>query len=87
MNVFRIFLRLLRSGLILWLITYWAIFISYTIMNLATGGPTALVAWYRHIARAPFQWNWRVFLAAQMGILAFTLVVLFFGVVARRTLA
>ena len=78
MNPFKMILRLLRLGLLWLLIVYWAIFISYTIMHLVTGGPSAVVRWYRHIAGAPFQWNWEAFLAGEMVILATTLVLGFF---------
>jgi hypothetical protein len=61
------------------LIAYWVVFISYTIMHLVTGDPGAVVVWYRHIAGAPFQWSWGVFLAQQIGILAITLALCFFG--------
>ncbi len=63
MNSLKMILRLLRRGLIWLLIAYWVVFVSYTIMHPITGGPGAVVVWYRHIARTPFQWNWELFLA------------------------
>jgi len=69
--------------IVLWLlIAYWLVFVGYTIMHLITGGPIAVVAWYRHLARTPFQWNWAMFLAAQTAILAVTVVLYLFE---RRT--
>jgi hypothetical protein len=36
---------------LLWfLVTYWAIFIGYTVEKLATGGPQAALAWYSHVS-------------------------------------
>lgn len=79
MNTFKAILRLLRRGLMWVLIAYWVIFVSYSIMHLVTGGPNGVVVWYRHISRAPFEWNWGVFLAGQMFILAVTVVLFIFG--------
>jgi hypothetical protein len=74
--------RLLRRGL-MWLLTaYWVVFVGYSTMHLITGGPQAVVIWYWHIARVPFQWNWGVFLTGQLVILAVTGALCFFG---RRT--
>lgn len=78
MNTFKAILRVLRRSLMWVLIAYWVIFVSYSMMHLITGGPGAVVVWYRHIARAPFQWNWEMFLAGQMLILAATVAVYFF---------
>jgi hypothetical protein len=78
MNSFKLIFRLLRRVLAWLLIAYWVVFVSYTIMHLITGGPGGVVVWYRHIARAPFQWNWGVFLAGQMIILAITVVLCIF---------
>jgi hypothetical protein len=79
MNSLKMMFRLLRRGLIWLLIAYWVVFVSYTIMHLITGGPGAVVVWYRHIARMPFQWNWGVFLGGQIVILAITVALCFFG--------
>jgi hypothetical protein len=79
MNSFKMILRLLRRGLVWLLIAYWVVFMSYTIMHLVTGGPGAVVVWYRHIARLPFPWSWGAFLAQQIGILAITIALCFFG--------
>jgi hypothetical protein len=73
MNFLKSILRLLRRGLILLLITYWAVFISYTIKNLLVGGPGALVIWYRHISNTLFYWSWGKFVVQQAGILLLTL--------------
>jgi len=81
MIIFQVIFRLLRRGLILLLGTYWVAFVGYTIKNLVAGGPSAVVVWYRHIARA-FPWDWRVFLAQQIVILAITLALCLFE---RRT--
>jgi hypothetical protein len=79
MNSFKMIFRLLRRGLFWLLIAYWVVFVSYSIMHLITGGRGGVVMWYRHIARAPFQWNWSVFLAGQMVIVAITVALYFFG--------
>ncbi len=79
MNSLKMIFRLLRRGLIWLLIAYWVVFVGYTIMHLVTGGPGAVVVWYRHIAKMPFQWNWGVFLAGQIVILAITVALCFFG--------
>lgn len=78
MNSLKMIFRLLRRGLIWLLIAYWVAFVGYTIMHLVTGGPGAVVVWYKHIARMPFQWNWPVFLAGQMAILTATVLLYFF---------
>ena len=67
MNVVRTMLRGLRLGFTLLLILYWVGFVGYTIGNLATGGPSGVIAWYIHISTPPFRaiWNWRSFLAGQ----------------------
>lgn len=74
-----IIFQLIRRVLIWILLMYWAIFIGYTAVKFFSGGPSAVVVWYRHIARAPFQWDWRVFLAQQAAILTITLALCFFG--------
>jgi hypothetical protein len=79
MNILQTILRLLRRALLWFLALYWVGFIVYTIKNLATGGPSAAVAWYRHISGGTLRWDWRAFLAAQMVILAITLALWFFG--------
>jgi hypothetical protein len=70
-------LRLLRLGLFALLVAYWAIFIGYTTTRLVSGGPAAVVDWYRHINR-PLQWQWGAFLARQIVILALTATLGFF---------
>jgi hypothetical protein len=77
MNLIKIILRLLRRSLIWLLIAYWIVFVSYTIMHLAAGGPGAVVVWYRHIGGMPFRWNWWMFLAGQMVVLAITVTLCF----------
>jgi hypothetical protein len=80
-QVFQSILRAVRHFLILLLGVYWIVFIGYTIKNLVTGGPNAVVAWYRHLSQASglsFGWDWRVFLAQQFGMLAITLMLWFF---------
>jgi hypothetical protein len=78
MNSLKAILRLLGRGLMWVLFAYWVILISYSIMHLITGGPSGVVVWYRHISRAPLQWNWGAFLAGQMFILAVTVVLFIF---------
>ena len=78
MNIFQVIFRLVRRGLILLLGTYWVAFVGYTIKNLVAGGPGAVVVWYRHIAGAAFQWDWRVFLAQQVLTLAITVLLCLF---------
>jgi hypothetical protein len=80
MNLFKMIFQLFRRGLVWLFIAYWVCFIGYTIMHLVTGGPGAVVIWYRHISGVPFHsWNWIAFLAGQIGILVITIVVYFFG--------
>jgi len=77
--VFKMALRLLLLGLAWFLTLYWGIFISYTTMHLVTGGPSAVVGWYKHISGAPFQhWSWGKFLAGQIAIFAITLALCYF---------
>jgi hypothetical protein len=68
---------------VLWLlVVYWFIFIGYTIKNLIAGGPGAVVAWYKHISHmeaVSLGWDWRAFLAQQIGMLAITWMLWFFG--------
>jgi hypothetical protein len=80
MNLFKMILQLLRRGLVWLFVGYWVCFLGYTIMHLLTGGPGAVVIWYRHISGVPFHsWSWSAFLAGQIGILAITLAMFFFG--------
>jgi len=82
MILFQNILRLLRRVLIWFFGAYWVIFVGYTIKNLIQGGPRAVVAWYQHISYTgglSLRWDWRVFLARQVAILAITLLLWFFG--------
>jgi hypothetical protein len=79
MKRFQTILRSLRQALIWFFGLYWVMFIAYTIKNLVEGGPHAVVIWYRHISGGAFRWDWRVFLAQQVTMLAITLLLWFFG--------
>ena len=78
MTIFRAILRVL-----FWLLgAYWVVFVSYTIKNMIMGGPGAVVGWYEHISHTSgisLRWDWRVFLAQQVAILAITAMLWFFG--------
>jgi len=78
MSTIKTILLFLRRTLLFVLIAYWMGFIGFTIEKLAAGGLRAVVGFYIHIAGAPFEWNWKVFLAQQLTILAITLVLCFF---------
>jgi hypothetical protein len=78
MKSFKVIFRFLRRFLLWLLVAYWVVFVGYTVTHLITGGPAAVVVWYRHIARMP-QWNWAVFLAGQIIVLAITLTLCFLG--------
>lgn len=77
MSILTTIFRFLRRGLLWLLLIYWAIFIGYTAVKLFRGGPSAVVVWYRHMARATFHWNWGTFLAQHSAILAVTLALCF----------
>lgn len=79
MNLFKAILRLVRFVLLWILGVYWIAFVGYTIKNLASGGPAAVVTWYRHISGSVFEWSWGVSLAQQFAILILTLTIWFFG--------
>jgi hypothetical protein len=79
MSFVKMTFQVLRRGLIWLLIGYCVIFVGHTITNLVTGGPSAVIVWYRHIARAPIRWNWVVFLCRQLVILAVTVTLCLFG--------
>lgn len=83
MKSLRMIFQLARRVLLWLLMGYWVVFAGYTIMHLITGGPNAVVIWYRHIARAPLQWNWAMFLVGQTMILAITVVLYLFDRRAR----
>ena len=65
------------------LIAYWVVFIGYTITYWITGGPSAVVGWYKHISIPPFHVDaplkWEKFLGGQVAILAITVALWFFG--------
>jgi hypothetical protein len=75
MNFFKMIFKLILGCLFWVLITYWAIFVIYTITYSVKGGPASVIAWYSHIAGMQFHWNWKVFLADQIAILAITVTV------------
>ena len=57
---------------------YWAIFLLYTIKNLAEGGPKWVMAWYAHVSTEGYAlpqtpWDWRVFVFRQCVILILTI--------------
>lgn len=74
MGILRRMIRAVLRGLIWLLGAYWIVFLGYTIKNLAAGGPRAVVLWYRHISGATFHWDWRLFLAGQIAMLAITMI-------------
>lgn len=86
MDYARPIFRWLRYSLACFLVGYWVIFIGYTVKNFVTGGPSAVVAWYKHISQRPFepQWSWGVFWASQAAILLITFAVCFFGRLSRH---
>lgn len=73
MSTLKMIIRLLQRGLMWLLVAYWVVFVGYTIMHLVSGGPSAVIVWYRHIAKMPFKWNWGTFLGGQVVILAITM--------------
>jgi hypothetical protein len=75
MNLLKLTLQLILSGLLWVLITYWLVFVMYTIMYFVRSGPDSVIAWYSHIANMQFHWNWRVFLADQVVIMTTTVAV------------
>jgi len=67
---------------------YWLVFIGYTVTKLITGGPDAVVIWYKHVSDLHIsieasEWHWALFLLRQIVILAVTLLSWFIG---RRSL-
>lgn len=78
----RVALRSVCRAVLWLLVAYWVTFFGYTIKNLIAGGPGAVVAWYKHISHTEavsLRWDWRVFLAQQIGMLAITWMLWFFG--------
>jgi hypothetical protein len=87
MNILKILIRLARRCLLGILITYWLVFIFFTIEKLFTESSSSVVRWYRHIDSSVVQrgdawylstWNWKIFLARQVAALAITLTLFFF---------
>jgi hypothetical protein len=83
LNIFRFIVRCLFALLV----SYWAIFVIYTIKKLFSGGPNAVVSWYEHIDTRIIRteptagafvvwiqpWDWRLFLVRQVVILILTI--------------
>lgn len=73
-------LRIWRLLLLSLLITYWVVLLVYTIKNLITGGPDAVLNWYQHILGIirlddlNRSWSWRAFLGRQIAIAIFTII-------------
>lgn len=66
---------------------YWAVFIAYTVKNLVAGGPGEVIAWYQHISHTSglsLHWDWRLFLAQQIVVLATTVILWFLGRLVSR---
>ena len=86
MKTLKIIFQLLRRCLMGLFITYWVIFIFYTVEEFVTGGSNAVVGRYRHIDSPVVQrgdgwflrkWTWEKFLVRQFAIFAITLALYF----------
>lgn len=82
MRFYRLILQVLRRALLYLLLAYWVVFGGYTLKYMVTGGLAAVIVWYRHISRAPFEWHWAAFLAGQILLLIVTVALYLRG---RRT--
>lgn len=74
MNHLKMISRLLVGFLLGFFITYWVLFVTYTIMLFISGGRDEVIHWYMHLSAVGFQlhWSWRAFVAGQLANLAIT---------------